>query len=356
MPRPALRRNWLKLHRWVGLCLGLFLAPLALLGALLTVARPLDQWAHPHLFQARRAGAPPVALQSVRQTLIDTYGAQASFTLRPPRKPDDTWWVFVRGPWEGRAYIDPATGRLLGQRGEHEGAYNFLFELHSALLLGDIAKPVLAGLALAYLWLLISGLVLWWPVRWSKAWSVHWRMGWTRALFDLHRTGGSLLGLFIAVSIASGAYMAWRPLSLAVSGVAGQALVQPPGVVDAVAGEPASLDALVARAQAEFPHGRVGYIQLPQRPDRPVRVRLKPPDDPHPNGLTSVWLHPASGAVLAAHRWNELDAGSRAYSFIYPLHTGDLGGPIHVAFNGLLGLALASLGTSGVWLWARRRG
>lgn len=354
MPRPALRRLWLTLHRWLGLGLGLFVAALALLGALLTAARPLDEWAHPQLFRASRTGAPPLALQDVRRTLIDTYGAQSSFTLRPPRKPDDTLWVLVRGPWEGRAYFDPATGRLLGQRGEHEGAYNLLFELHSSLLLGETGPPLLAGLALAYLCLLVSGLVLWWPRRWRLAWLVRWREGWTRTLFDLHRSGGSLLGLFIAVSIASGAYMAWRPLSAAVSGLSGQAVVQPPRV-DVSAGAPVSLDDLVARARALYPQGRVGYVQLPDRAERPLRVRLKLPDDPHPNGLTSVWMHPVTGEVLAAYRWDELDVGSRAYSIIYPLHTGDLGGPVHIAFNGLLGLSLAGLGASGAWLWWRRR-
>jgi hypothetical protein len=38
--------------------------------------------------------------------------------------------------------------------------------------------------------------------------------------------------------------------------------------------------------------------------------------------LTSVWLHPLSGEVLAVHRWSALDPGTRAYSFIYPLHIG----------------------------------
>lgn len=33
--RPALRRAWLRLHRWVGLSLGLVLAAVALTGALL---------------------------------------------------------------------------------------------------------------------------------------------------------------------------------------------------------------------------------------------------------------------------------------------------------------------------------
>jgi uncharacterized iron-regulated membrane protein len=79
------------------------------------------------------------------------------------------------------------------------------------------------------------------------------------------------------------------------------------------------------------------------------------PDDPHPNGLTSVWLHPRTGDVLAAHRWNELDPGAKAVAVVYPLHTGELGGPLLEVFTAANGLILATLGISGLWLWWRRR-
>jgi uncharacterized iron-regulated membrane protein len=68
-----------------------------------------------------------------------------------------------------------------------------------------------------------------------------------------------------------------------------------------------------------------------------------------------VWLHPATGQVLARHRFDALDPGARGFSVIYPLHTGELGGPLHEAFNLLLGLACFGFGASGTWLWWNRR-
>ena len=78
-------------------------------------------------------------------------------------------------------------------------------------------------------------------------------------------------------------------------------------------------------------------------------------DYPHPNGLSSVWLHPDSGEVLAVHRWWELDLGARGYSFIYPLHIGEIGGSATLAATLVAGLSLAGFGLSGIWLWWRRR-
>jgi uncharacterized iron-regulated membrane protein len=352
--RPALHRLWLRLHRWVGLSLGAVLALTALTGASLIALRPLDQWLHPALFAAPAPGAAPASLDSVRGVLTSRYGTGSSFTLRPPREAGDTLWVYVRGSWDGTAYVDPATARILGQRGEREGLPNLLFEFHSSLLLGDPGRPVMAVLALTYLFLLVTGLALWWPRNWARAWTLHLKGGATRSLFDLHRTGGSLLGLLVAVSIFSGVYMAWKPLSGLVTMVAGDTTTQPPEITP-VQGARAPLDAMALRAQALFPDARIGYVQLSPKPTRPVRFRLKLPDDPHPNGLTSVWLHPVTGQVTAVHRWDELDAGAHATSYLYPLHTGALGGIWHEALNAAVGLALFGLAGTGAWLWWRRR-
>ena len=168
------------------------------------------------------------------------------------------------------------------------------------------------------------------------------------------RLGGAVLGLAIALSVATGAWMAWRPLAQWVSGLAGQMAVKPPKI-GKPQGPRQALDTLVAKARAQWPDATVGYVQLGASDDRPVRVRLKLIDDPHPNGLSSVWLHPVDGRVLLQRRWSELDPGGRATAWIYPLHTGELGGPWHIAATGLSGLVLFGLGVSGAWLWWRRR-
>ena len=358
MLRAPLRRLWLKVHRWIGLTLGPVLALTALLGAVLVVALPIDRYAHPELFVARNTAvaAPALPLEPLRQRILAEFGPDTNLTLRPPRSPGETLWVLVRGPWEGTLYLDPATGAEQGRRGTHEGAYNLLFELHSSLLLEDTGKGILAFVALAYLFLLVTGVVLWWPTRWPPSLRISLDRGLLRGLFDLHRTGGAVLGLLIAVSVFTGAYMAWRPLGNFISAAMGQEPVKPPTVPKGTtAGPRLSLDELVARAQNVFPGQPIGYVQVPAKPNRPTRVRFRLADDPHPNGISSVWLHPLTGEVLAVRRWQDLDAGNGAVVVIYPLHTGVLGGPAHQAVVALLGLALGGLGLSGIWLWWRRR-
>lgn len=349
---PALRRLWLKLHRWLGITLGLLLAMVALAGAVLIAWKPVDRWLNPTLFNASQPG--PLSLDAARATLRRTFGPDARLNLRPPRDRHDTVWAFIDGNVQATAYVNPADGKLLGWRAEHDHAAGLIFAFHSELLLGDTGRHVLAVLAAAYLFLLASGLVLWWPVRWRHAFSVQWRARPLRVVLDAHKAGGALLGVFIAVSIASGVWMAWKPLPNWVNALSGHKHPVVPPVPPGAHGQ-ASLDRMAADALRAFPGARVGYVVLSAGDKQPIRVRLKLADDPHPNGLTSLWFHPATGELLATHRWDALPAGTRSTTWIYPLHSGQLGGSWHLALNAALGLALAALTGSGVWMWWQRR-
>ncbi|WP_233236958.1 PepSY domain-containing protein [Bordetella sp. LUAb4] len=383
-----MRKLWLLCHRWTALTVGWVLILSGLTGATLVVLRPLDQWLHPELFVARGGEAlvpapatPSVTLESMRETLAGEFGGQSNFSFRPPRQPGETLQVLVRGDWRGTVYFDPASGAEQGRRGENEGVVALLYGLHSALWLQQTGKAMLACVAAIYVLLMVTGLVLWWPRKWPPMLRIEWRKGLLRALFDLHRSAGAVLALALCMSIATGAYLAWRPIGGWITAVSGVQRVLAPKLPtlpkSAKAGQGASLsstqspaefttagrgesprvplDVLAANARSAFPDGRIDLFLYTAHSDRPLAVRMHVPDDPHPNGRSTVWLDPRDGALLAKVRWNDLDPGTRINSIVYPLHTGELGGMPLQATVASLGLALATLGITGLWLWWRRR-
>lgn len=353
MPRLTPQRCWRLAHRWLGLTLGLVLLVTALSGSLLILAEPLDEALHAQLFHSRTLNAAG-PLDPVVQKLRTEFGPDASFRLRPPREQGQSLQVGVDGPWQGTLYFDAATGEELGRRGAGEGFFNFLFMLHSSLFAGESGRALLTAAAFGYAAMLLSGVVLWWPSR--KAWTVKLGAGLTRALFDLHRLGAMLLGTLALVAVVSGAYMTWRPLSAWVTALSGQMAVTPPVSPVSSDFEQDPADAAVAQARAQFPEGLVGYVLVPARGKGLLRIRVRLPDDPHPNGLSSVWLDPRTANVLSASRWSELDVGTRAYSFMYPLHIGSIGGAATLVATFVAGIALTGFAFSGAWLWWRRRG
>lgn len=359
-----LRKLWRQMHRWTGLSIGWLLGLVGLCGSLLVIAPTMDRWLNPALFVATPVSAslsespPQVSLEDIRTSLTALFGDKSSFTMRLPRNPGDTLRVSVRSKqWNGSIYLNPTTGQEQGLRGEYEGFVNLAHKFHSSLFLDDAGKAILAGISLLYLALLLSGLILWWPRQWPPSVKIEWRKGVFRGVFDMHRTAGAMLGLLMAVTLATGAYMAWRPLAQFVTSVSGEQTVAPPklGEKPSSPATPATIDDMARRAQSQFPGDKLTYIQIPAEGNRPVRIRMRLADDPHPNGRTSIWLHPQSGAILAVDRWNQVDLGARALSVVFPLHTGELGGPTLEALVFVFGLILGGLGFSGIWLWWRRR-
>jgi len=351
----VLRSLWLTCHRWTALGLGWILILSGLTGSLLVVARPVDRWLHPDYFVAQQqSAAAQVSLEALRTRLALEFGPRAAFTFRPPRDDGATMEVLVRGAWRGSLYLHPASGAEQGRRGEHDSAVSLLHGLHSALWLGQTGKAILALAALVYLLLAVSGIVLWWPRRWPPSLRIAFGKGLSRASFDLHRSGGIVFALLLAVSMASGAYLAWRPIGGWISWLAGAPVVSAPSL-PAGTGPARSLDALAGAAQAAFPDGRIGLFLYTPQLDRPLAVRMHVPDDPHPNGRSMVWLDPRTGQVLASHRWNALDPGARINSIVFPLHTGELGGVAGETGVALLGLVLGMLGITGLVLWWQRR-
>ena len=354
-------RRWrpvlLKVHRWLGLSVGMLLILNALTGSMMLAARPLDRAVHSHLFVVPvPAGAQRLPLEDLRQSLVKEFGAKAGFTIRPPRESAEALLVYVRSDsWAGQAHYDPYTGKRLGVREEHEGFANTLFEFHSSLLSGDVGKQILAFNVLTMLAMLVTGLMVWWPARWRGALSVTLNRDTLRSLIDLHRLGGVVFGLWVLVCVASGTWMAWRPISQWVTQAAGQQPVVPPVVKAVSAVQPATVDQMLVTANAAMPGGIVGYVVLPAKPTAPVRIRKKLDDDPHPNGLSSVWLHPRTGEVLRAVRWTDLDIGARSTAWIYPLHAGMLAGVIGITFTAAGGFLLFGFGLTGTWVWWLKR-
>lgn len=355
MRRPGLRRCWLVLHRWVGLSFGCLLILAAVTGSLLVLARPLDEALHPELFRTGGGASGPV--QPVVSRLRAEFGPDAAFNIRLPPRPDQSLQVAVNGRWNGTVYFNAASGREIGRRATAQGFFNTLFELHSTLHAGESGRAMLAWAALAYGAMLMSGLVLWWPVRWGHAFTVRTGSGPTVTLRDLHRVAGAALGLLVTVAVLTGAYMAWRPVAGWVTYLSGRT----PATLPAPKGTPhpatatATIDTAIQRSKQHWPDAMVSVVHVPPGSVAATRVRLRLADDPHPIGMSTAWLDPVSGGVRTARRWSELEAGSRAFSFVYPLHTGALSGILTLLATFTAGVALAVFGCTGVWLWWQRR-
>ena len=237
----VLRRIW-RLHFWIGLFAAPVLIVLALSGLVILYSQPLDSWLSRDLVTVA-PGPDTVPLDAqvtaALQHVPDSYEVDA---VTPPSGPDRSTRVDVVDPTaptypDGEAnltqvFVDPYTGRYLGQRDQLSGLIGFANQVHRMFgndgpqvqlpSLGHLIAPssypeATIPVGIANLWmevtavwilvLLASGIYLWWPraiestkpllkVRWRKGGRIRWR--------DLHALTGVVLAVVLIGYILSG--------------------------------------------------------------------------------------------------------------------------------------------------------
>src|SRR5690606_14581657 len=92
-------------------------------------------------------------------------------------------------------YVDPYTGLVLGGReGPATEFFGTVMKVHRWLLIeGDVGKIIVGTSTIIFIFMLLSGIVLWWPIKlknWKQGFKVKMNGKWKRTNHDLHNTLG----------------------------------------------------------------------------------------------------------------------------------------------------------------------
>src|SRR6185295_19048511 len=161
------------------------------------------------------------------------------------RVPDRAWTVGA-GPMT--VFVDPYTGVIKGTRTSAQSQATLarrLHVLHVELVAGKIGRAVVGACTAVAFFLVITGIILWWP---DKLVRVRTAASWKRINFDLHHALGVFASLVLIVITASGLVIHYEVLTRAVksldSAPPAAAPTQPPAVV----GTRLSFDSVAATA------------------------------------------------------------------------------------------------------------
>lgn len=350
------------LHRLLGLAAGLFLVVAGLSGSALVFRAEIDRALNPQLLVSASPGA-PAPLQPALDEVARRHPDALPSRVRLPQTADGTYELWLGAEPSVYAYVDPASGELLGMRRPTEFLTGWLFLLHSDLLAGETGHLVAGVVALVLVVLSLSGVVTWWPRRspW-RAWAL-WRQSMTvargvsakRLTYDLHRAVGFWVSVLLLLTGVTGASLVFHEvferLAHAVTATAPAARPASPAPA---AGDPLPVDSLLAIAKRAQPGGAPSYLYLPTATTPTFQLRQRLPGEQHPNGKSFVHVDPVSGRVLAVEDGSRAVRGARLYSLLYPLHIGVLGGGATRWVAVLVGLSLPLLAVTGALVWWRR--
>ena len=365
---PARARSlWLRVHRWLGLGLGLVFVLLGLTGSLLVFYTDIDAAIEPAL--SRPDPAPVVtSWQTVLDALQRTH-PQRDRGWRIELPPDGRGLVTARylKPAEtaGAFFapllvtINPTDGRVLANRFWGDFAATWVLDLHYMLLAGDSGRMAVGVLGLLMLLSLVGGLVLWWPRRghWRDALRLKLAGSRQRRHYDLHKLAGVGGGVVLLVLALTGAALAlpdW--VEPAIKRMSPPLPMPAPEAARDSTRPLITLDDALARARARFPEGIARWVDTPSASGSIYRVRLWLPGAPSQRFPRSyVWIHAQTGEVLAVRDARQESAGDTLLAWLHPLHNGEafgLPGRLLACVAGVLPLMLV---VTGVQRWLDRR-
>lgn len=348
-------------HLAAGACAGVVILIMSVTGVLLAYERQLTRWADTRGYEVARPAPDSKGLsleallakalegQTAAPTAVTVYGAG-----------DEPATVSFQG---GRSlFVNPYTGEVLGEGSPRVRAFfRGVTDWHRWLGAGGEGRAawraVTGASNLVFLFIVMSGLYLWWPRKWTRGslravtWFRRTRGGRARD-FNWHNVVGfwSALPLFVVVLSAVVISYTWasnlvyrlageeppaqqqRPTP---PGGAGQR--QQPGAAPAVPLE--GLDALLTRAARQVEGWRSITVQLPAKPDAPVTFAIDRGNGGQPQLRSQLTLDRATGEVVRWEPYSNYTLGRRLRSWLRFAHTGEV--------YGLTGQTVAALASAG---------
>jgi uncharacterized iron-regulated membrane protein len=115
-----------------------------------------------------------------------------------------------------------------------------------------------------------------------------------------------------------------------------------------------NIDEILHQVNTVWPEAKTTFIFLPLTPEAIFKVRKKFPNEPHPNGISTIYLDQYSGKILQANSVNSASVANRILNSLYPLHIGSYGGIYLRLAHAIAGLAAIVLFMTGVLIWRQR--
>lgn len=438
-------KYWIgQIHLWLGLASGLVVLIVSITGCLFVFQKEISELIHKDIYFVKPASIPAsatasstasvqpaasasaptsaaapsqsvapatVPLSLLLQKAQNTLGAEKPVNFITTYRQPDRSWEFMAYQENDSAltyfgvlryyqsvFLNPYTGAVTGVRDYKYDFFSIVKYIHWSLLLNtDYGQPIVGWSTLIFVILLISGIVLWWPKKWTKAYKdrsfkIKWKASIKRVNYDLHNVPG-FYTLFPALIIAlTGMVFAFKWFSALVY-VAASGTTTPPPQVEVKSVRPAidsTLSGLSADPSAPAGHtaetnsipGSLtvafstttspmdkAFIQARQQLPQARRLGVSPAVGA--DGVIYVYGYKGgetyysfdalqfdqySGKLLHRRNNSEKNRGERLVEMNYDIHVGAIAGLTGKIIAFIASLVCASLPITGfiIW-WGKRR-
>lgn len=370
--------NWL--HLWLGLSSGLIVFIVSITGCLYAFKDELSSLTQRYQFV--EAEAKPYLTPSQLKAIAgkEAFGAGRDtginkITAVMYGNPEKAVMAYFMDKEDGFSiiYMNPYNGTVLKKKALKHDFFRFVLEGHFQLWMPrNIGQPIVAVGVLIFVVLLITGLIMWWPKKWSKAnrnksFRIKTDAGPKRINYDLHNVLGfyaMVIALVIGLTGLVWGFQ-WFSKSYYYTLTGGKSLPKfQKGVSDTLLAKSAVLvspeDKVWAKLQKEYPDQKGSIqIQFAHLPTDPVGAMHNPAEGTFYKRQFRYFdrysLAEIKGGGIYAKKFANASTGEKIYRMNYDIHVGAVLGLTGKFIAFFASLICASLPITGFYIWWGKR-
>ncbi|MFT4031502.1 MAG: PepSY-associated TM helix domain-containing protein [Siphonobacter sp.] len=357
-----------KVHLYLGLASGIVVFVVAITGCILAFQREIEDSTQAYRY-VTPGGKPlaPSVLKAKAEAVINGKKANGVLYNMANRSaevgfynPDPEYYYVV--------YMNPYTGAVQKIWDEDTDFFHWILHGHYYLWLPEkVGQPIVATATLVFMFLLISGLVLWWPKNKNASkqrFSIKWNAAWRRKNYDLHNVLGfytMIFGLLFAVTgLVWGFQWFSQSLYTATGGKGSDAYVIPPSDTTTYLPQNASIaDQVWVKLNQQYPNHQGIYLSIPLDKVSSIfsyvnfRAGTYYKVDYHYFDQYTGKEVPAEGPYTGSYA--DANFAKKLRRMNYDIHVGAIWGLPGKIIACIASLIIASLPVTGVVIWWGRR-
>lgn len=368
---------WL-LHLWVGLLCSVVVFLTSLSGAVYAFkTQIIELYNYEKVFVDESAA--PLSLSQLQAHLSQQ--DKKLMSVHIPESSSRSWLIGYENA-QGAVESVHFNPYLKAELGSSDVSLNRFFDVvldfHRTFLMGDVGKHIIGVGVLMFLFLMLSGLVLWVPkkIKYLKqGLTVKWNAKFARLNYDLHKVVGFYSMLLLFFISVTGLYVTypWVKNTLIVS-LGGTPLSQiavtdNSDAFDALmddmlarqkelstpkALQEVNLDSLTQKTHQLFPSRGALTLTLPTAEDPRYNVTKLERSQYLGALLPSTLSYDKEGVLKESQRFTELSLDRQFTALVKPLHTGEILGLPSIILYFIASLCGCLLPVTGFLIWYRR--
>lgn len=203
-----MRKLFKKLHKWLSIPVGIIISITCLTGAILVFQTEILELCYPSRYFVEEVKSEVISLDKlIPMVNSQIEGENVVSAVKISSDPERTYAMTLQEGFRESVFVNQYTGEITGYHKTRESGFWTVMSLHRWLMdsTRTVGKYIVGICTLLFVFILISGFILWVPRKMNKSrFKIQFKKGRRRLMFDLHNVLGAYTCLVLLICALSG--------------------------------------------------------------------------------------------------------------------------------------------------------